>query len=92
MRSNDRRGGRVKDQLRKPENGALVLVDNQPPQVSTSVSMNAGDLVFNVVALAKTAALFDLQRPVLRLASRVSAGRSQRSRHLPPLPRGRRSR
>lgn len=50
----------VSDALLTPENAALVIIDYQPPQVNTIRSMDSTLLVSNVVALAKTAKLFNL--------------------------------
>lgn len=50
----------ISDHLLTPENSALVLIDYQAPQVNTIRSMESGQLVANVVALAKVARLFKL--------------------------------
>lgn len=60
------------DRLLAPGNAALVLIDYQPPQISTVRSIPTGDLVANVVALAKTATTFDL--PVVLSTVNVSTG------------------
>jgi nicotinamidase-related amidase len=71
MSSADRRDP-VTDHLLTPENSALVLVDYQPPQVYTSISANPGELVNNVVALARTAVAFDM--PVILSTAQVENG------------------
>ena len=66
--------------MRKPEqdimlasgNAALILIDYQPPQVSTVESMDKLMLINNVVALAKTAKLYDL--PIILSTVNVSNG------------------
>ncbi|MEU4181356.1 hydrolase [Streptomyces sp. NPDC026589] len=71
MRSTPQREA-LADHLLAPGNATLVLIDYQPPQISTVRSMNTGDLVANVVALAKTAITFDL--PVVLSTVNVSTG------------------
>ncbi len=61
-----------KDILLAPGNAALILIDYQPPQVSTVESMDKFMLINNVVALAKTAKLYDL--PVILSTVNVSNG------------------
>ena len=46
-----------KDIMLSPGNAALILIDYQPPQVSTVDSMDRQTLINNVVALCKTAKL-----------------------------------
>src|SRR6185503_3567176 len=48
------------DIMLAPGNAALILIDYQPPQVSTVESIDRRTLISNVVALSKTAKLFDL--------------------------------
>lgn len=62
----------AKDQLLTPKNSALVLIDYQPPQIYTVRSMVTGDLVNNVVALAKTAKAFGL--PIILSTVNVNNG------------------
>lgn len=62
----------VTDPLLTPENAALLLVDYQPPQVNTVRSMDSVALVANVVALAKTAKLFNL--PIVLSTVGVTSG------------------
>ena len=60
------------DILLAPGNAALILIDYQPPQVSTVESIDRQKLINNVVALAKTAKLFDL--PIILSTVNVSNG------------------
>ncbi len=60
------------DILLAPGNAALILIDYQPPQVSTVESMDRFMLINNVVALAKTAKLYDL--PIILSTVNVSNG------------------
>ncbi|MFF8959757.1 hydrolase [Streptomyces sp. NPDC014894] len=60
------------DRLLAPGNSALVLIDYQPPQISTVRSIPTGDLVNNVVALARTARTFGL--PIVLSTVNVSTG------------------
>lgn len=62
----------VKDHLLTPKNSALILIDYQPPQVTTVTSMDRGQLIANVVALAKTAKTFDL--PIILSTVNVTTG------------------
>lgn len=48
------------DPLLTPENAALLVIDYQPPQMNTVRSIDAAQLIANVVALAQTARLFKL--------------------------------
>lgn len=59
MASQERRDP-ISDPLLTPENAALLIIDYQPPQVNTIRSMDSGSLVANVVALIKTAKLYEL--------------------------------
>src|SRR5512136_924021 len=61
-----------KDILLSPGNAALILIDYQPPQVSTVETMDRLALINNVVALAKTAKLYDL--PIILSTVNVSNG------------------
>lgn len=60
------------DHLLTPENSALLLIDYQPPQIYTVRSVETGTLINNVVALAKTAKVFDL--PIVLSTVNVSTG------------------
>ena len=61
-----------KDVLLSPGNAALILIDYQPPQVSTVDSMDRQTLINNIVALCKTAKLYDL--PIILSTVNVSNG------------------
>src|SRR5260370_16550545 len=50
----------VEDHLITPKNAALLLIDYQPPQVSSIVSMDHRTLVGNIVAVARLAKLYAL--------------------------------
>ncbi len=64
-----------KDIMLAPGNAALILIDYQPPQVSTVDSMDRFTLINNVVALAKTAKLFEL--PIILSTVNVNTGVSE---------------
>src|SRR5512138_2546877 len=61
-----------KDIMLAPGNAALILIDYQPPQVSTVDSMDRQTLINNVVALCKTAKLYEL--PIILSTVNVSNG------------------
>jgi nicotinamidase-related amidase len=61
-----------KDVLLSPGNAALILIDYQPPQVSTVDSMDRQTLINNIVAFCKTAKLYDL--PIILSTVNVSNG------------------
>ncbi len=61
-----------KDIMLAPGNAALILIDYQPPQVSTVDSMDPQTLINNVVALCKTAKLYEL--PIIVSTVNVSNG------------------
>ncbi len=71
------------DILLAPGNAALILIDYQPPQVSTVESMDRLRLINNVVALAKTAKLYGL--PVVLSTVNVTTGVNEYT--MPPLAR-----
>ena len=50
----------VEDHLITPKNAALIIIDYQPPQVSSIASMDHRTLVANIVALARVAKLYAL--------------------------------
>src|SRR5438132_9216307 len=50
----------VEDHLITPKNAALLIIDYQPPQVSSIVSMDRRSLVGNIVAVARLAKLYGL--------------------------------
>jgi nicotinamidase-related amidase len=60
------------DDLLTPQNAALVIIDFQPVQVSSIVTMEKRLLIANVVNLAKTARLYDL--PVVLTTVNVATG------------------
>ena len=60
------------DSLLTPENAALLIIDYQPPQINTVRSMDASILMANVVALAKTAKLYNL--PIILSTVGVKSG------------------
>ncbi len=51
---------RVEDHLITPKNAALLLIDYQPPQADSIVSMDHRTLVANIVATAHLAKVFAL--------------------------------
>ncbi len=61
-----------KDIMLAPGNAALILIDYQPPQVSTVDSMDRQTLINNVVALCRTAKLHEL--PIILSTVNVSNG------------------
>ena len=50
----------VEDHLITPKNAALLIIDYQPPQVSSIVSMDHRTLVSSIVAVAQLAKLYAL--------------------------------
>jgi nicotinamidase-related amidase len=60
------------DELLTPENAALVIIDFQPVQVASIVSMERRELIANVVAVAKTAKLYGL--PIVLSTVNVETG------------------
>src|SRR5437016_2809590 len=60
------------DIMLAPGNAALILIDYQPPQVSTVESIDRRTLISNVVAVAKTEKLQDL--PIILSSVNVSNG------------------
>lgn len=67
------------DELLTPENAALVIIDFQPVQVASIVSMERRVLLANVVAVAKAAKLFGL--PVVLSTVNVETGLNQPTVH-----------
>ncbi|MDG4893602.1 hydrolase [Mesorhizobium sp. WSM4976] len=65
----------VQDHLLTPSNCAVVVIDYQPVQVTSVASMDRRTLVANIVALAKTAKLYDV--PVVLTTVNVNTGRNQ---------------
>ena len=49
----------VEDHLITPKNSALIIIDYQPPQLSSIVSMDHRTLVSNIVATARLAKLYE---------------------------------
>lgn len=62
----------LKDHLLTPQNAALVIIDFQPVQVASIVSMERRELIANVVAVARTAKLYGL--PVVLSTVNVATG------------------
>lgn len=62
----------LNDTLLTPENAALVIIDFQPVQVSSIVTMEKRLLIANVVALTRTARLYGL--PVVFSTVNVGTG------------------
>jgi nicotinamidase-related amidase len=60
------------DDLLTPQNAALLIIDFQPVQVSSIVTMEKRLLIANVVNLAKSAKLYDL--PVVLTTVNVATG------------------
>ena len=69
----------IADELLTPENAALVIIDFQPVQVASIVSMERRELIANVVAVAKAARLYDL--PVVLSTVNVATGRNTPTIH-----------
>ncbi len=69
----------VEDQLITPKNAALIIIDYQPPQVSSIVSMDHRTLVANIVATARLAKVFAL--PIVLSTVNVKTGRSAPTIH-----------
>jgi nicotinamidase-related amidase len=62
----------LKDHLLTPQNAALVIIDFQPVQIASIMSMERRELIANVVAVAKTAKLYGL--PVVLSTVNVASG------------------
>src|SRR2546430_8466628 len=62
----------VEDHLITPKNAALLIIDYQPPQVSSIVSMDHRTLVANIVATARLAKVFAL--PIVLSTVNVKTG------------------
>lgn len=67
------------DHLLTPQNAALVIIDFQPVQVASIVSMEKRQLVSNIVAVARTAALYGL--PIVLSTVNVGTGRNKPTIH-----------
>lgn len=79
----------VADHMLTPENAALIIIDFQPVQVGSIVTMNKRLLVKNVTALARTARLYGL--PIVLSTVNVATGRNMPTIHqitdvLPDVP------
>ena len=70
-----------KDILLSPGNAALILIDYQPPQVSTVESIDRQTPINNVEALCKTAKLYEL--PIILSTVNVSNGVNEDT--IPPI-------
>ena len=69
----------IQDHLLTPQNCALLIIDYQPVQVTSVASMDRRSLVDNVVAVARTAALYGM--PIVLSTVNVSNGRNQPTIH-----------
>jgi len=69
----------VKDHLLTPKNSALIIIDYQPVQVSSIASMDKRALVANIVAVVRTAKLFQL--PCVLSTVNVKTGINQPTIH-----------
>ncbi|MBP2547934.1 nicotinamidase-related amidase [Neorhizobium galegae] len=69
----------VEDHMLTPDNAALVIIDFQPVQVASIVTMERRQLVANVVAVARTAQLYGL--PIVLSTVNVKTGRNQPTIH-----------
>ncbi len=65
----------IKDQLLTPKNAALIIIDYQPIQVSSILSMDQELLVQNIVRVARTARVYGL--PVVVSTVNVKTGRNK---------------
>src|SRR5207247_1815224 len=69
----------VEDHLITPKNSALLIIDYQPPQVSSIVAMDHRTLVSNIVAVARLAKVFAL--PIVLSTVNVKASGSAPTIH-----------
>src|SRR2546430_15174210 len=69
----------VEDHLITPKNAALLIIDYQPPQVSSIVSMDHRTLVANIVAIARLAKVFAL--PIVLSTVNVKTGGGAPPKH-----------
>lgn len=67
------------DEMLTSQNAALVIIDFQPVQVASIMSMERRELVANVVAVAKTAKLYGL--PIVLSTVNVESGLNQPTIH-----------
>lgn len=69
----------VEDHMLTTENAALVIIDFQPVQVASIVTMERRQLVANVVSVARTAKLYGM--PIVLSTVNVKTGRNQPTIH-----------
>jgi nicotinamidase-related amidase len=69
----------IADEMLTPQNAALLIVDFQPVQVASIISMERRELVANVVAVAKTARLYGL--PIVLSSVNVKTGLNKPTIH-----------
>ncbi|MFL9585249.1 isochorismatase family protein [Stenotrophomonas sp. AB1(2024)] len=62
----------IEDKLLTPQNAALLIIDFQPVQVASIVSMERRELIANVVAVARAAKLYGL--PIVLSTVNVATG------------------
>lgn len=67
------------DDLLTPKNAALLIIDFQPVQVASIVSMERRELIANVVAVARAATLYGV--PVVLSTVNVATGRNAPTIH-----------
>jgi nicotinamidase-related amidase len=67
------------DHLLTPRNAALLIIDYQPVQVGSIASMDRRTLVTNIVAVARTAKLYEL--PIVLSTVNVNTGANQPTVH-----------
>ena len=65
----------INDHLITPQNAALLIIDYQPVQISSIASRPKREIVANIVAVARTAKLFNL--PVVLSTVNVRTGINQ---------------
>jgi nicotinamidase-related amidase len=65
----------VRDHLITPKNSALIVIDYQPVQVKSVASMDRRTLVANIVAVGRTAKLYDI--PIVLSTVNVATGENQ---------------
>jgi nicotinamidase-related amidase len=69
----------LNDELLTPQNAALIIIDFQPVQVASIVTMERRQLVANVVAVAELAKLYGL--PIVLTTVNVDSGLNQPTIH-----------
>jgi nicotinamidase-related amidase len=65
----------VTDHLITPKNSALIVIDYQPVQVKSVASMDRRTLVANIVAVGRTAKLYEM--PIVLSTVNVATGENQ---------------